>query len=169
MKRKYIKSIVTFIAVIALILPLCPIMPVSAAVIQPSALNGINMERNLNYLVAYTDEYKSSSTGTDDKGIEAVVNSDGIVTAIGGNNNNIPKNGFILSGSSTKKTYIEKNIKVGYAIYLDKEAVTITIIPTGYSPFSSSTIEFNSFNSTRSDNTLIIFNGSSGKKTTATN
>ncbi|HAN20725.1 MAG TPA: hypothetical protein DCP51_03480 [Clostridiales bacterium] len=169
MKSKHLKSIISVFAAAMLLLPLFLLSASSAEVIQPTELNGINIERKLNYLVAYTDDYDSNTTGTDDKGIEAVVNSDGIVTKVEGNNNDIPNGGFVLSGSSNKKTFIKNNIKVGYAMHLDKDNNLVTIIPEGYSPFSSSTMEFNSINSTRYEDTLIIFNGSDGKVTSGTN
>lgn len=169
MKSKHIKTILTFIMIVTLLLPFCTLLPVSAEVMQPTALNGVNSERKLNYLIAYTDAYESDSTGTDDKGTEAIVNSDGVVTSVGGNNNDIPNGGFVISGSSTKKTYIEKNIKVGYQVALNEEAQTILVIPEGYTPFSSSTIEYNAYNTTRYENTLVIFDGSDHKTTTGTN
>lgn len=169
MKSKHLKRIITIIAAISLLLPFCLPTSVSAKIIQPTKLNGINIERKLNFLIAYTDEYDSKSTGTDNKGIEAVVNSKGIVTKIEGNNNEIPNDGFVLSGSSLKKDFIKNSIKEGYQLYLDKDTNTITIIPKGYSPFNSSTIEYNAINSDRSNDTLIIFDGSDGKITTGTN
>ncbi|PKM63344.1 MAG: hypothetical protein CVU97_00805 [Firmicutes bacterium HGW-Firmicutes-21] len=169
MKLKRFISFMTAIIILAMLMSSSVPSLVNAEVIKTTVLNGINAERKLNYLIAYTDEYGSKTTGTDDKGIEAVVNSKGIVTAIGGNNNDIPKGGFVLSGSSTKKTLIEKNIKVGYAIYLDKEALSVTIIADDYNPFYSSTIEYSAINSIRSENTLIIYNGKDGKKSSLTN
>ena len=166
---KTLKFILTLITAMTMLLSLCPYIPVSAEAIQPTELNGVNTERRLNYLIVYTDEYESGSTGTDDKGIEAIVNKDGVVTAVGGNNNNIPNGGFVISGSSTKKTYIEKNIKVGYLVSLDEQDKTIIVIPEGYTPFSSSTIEYNSFNTIRYENTLIIYDGSNGKTSTGSN
>ena len=154
---KTLKFILTLITAMTMLLSLCPYIPVSAEAIQPTELNGVNTERRLNYLIVYTDEYESGSTGTDDKGIEAIVNKDGVVTAV------------VISGSSTKKTYIEKNIKVGYLVSLDEQDKTIIVIPEGYTPFSSSTIEYNSFNTIRYENTLIIYDGSNGKTSTGSN
>ncbi len=169
MKRKFFKPLLSAVIAVMLLVPLCAVFTANAATIEPVKLNGINIERKLNFLVVYTDEYNSGTTNTDDKGIEAVVNSEGRVTAVGGNNNNIPRGGFVISGSSTKKTYIEKNIKVGYGVYLDKDAPSITIVPDDYNPFYSKTIEYNSINTTRYENYLVIFDGKDGRQTTGTN
>jgi uncharacterized lipoprotein YddW (UPF0748 family) len=169
MKRKSIRAILSAAIILMLLIPFFAVFPVSAASIQPVEISGINIERKLNFLVVYTDEYSSGTTKTDDKGIEAVVNSEGKVIAVGGNNNDIPKGGFVISGSSTKKTFIEKNIKVGYGVYLDKDIPAITVIPSDYNPFYSKTIEFTSINTTRYENYIVIYDGKDGKKSTATN
>ena len=171
MKRRLIRQAVSLLAALTLLLPFYASVPLSAGaeVIQPTELSGINTERKLNYLVAYTDKHESKNTGTDDKGIEAVINKDGVVISVGGNNSTIPGGGFVLSGSGTKKTFIEKSIKAGYAVYLDEDESTVTVIPDDYNPFYSSSIELSGVNSTRYENTLIVFNGSGGKTTTGTN
>lgn len=169
MKRNFFKTLLSAVVAVTLLCPMFAVFPVSAADIQPVKLSGINIERKLNFLVVYTDEFSSGSTKTDDKGIEAVINSEGRVISVGGNNNDIPKGGFVISGSSTKKTYIEKNIKVGYGVYLDKDIPAITVVPDDYNPFYSKTIEFTSINTTRYENYLVIYDGKDGRKTTGTN
>lgn len=168
MKKRHFKYFAVAVILLALILPIFISYIAEAATAKSISLNGINIERKLNYLVAYTDEYISNRTKTDDKGIEAVVNSDGIVISVEGNNNEIPHGGFVLSGSGTMKSRI-RNIKVGNAVYLDKEAVAFTVIPEDYNPFYSKTIEYNSINGTRYENTLIVYDGSNGKTASGTN
>jgi hypothetical protein len=58
---------------------------------------------------------------------------------------------------------------VGYGVYLDKDAPSITIVPDDYNPFYSKTIEYNSINTTRYENYLVIFDGKDGRQTTGTN
>jgi len=167
--NKLLKTVISAALAVALFVPFFAVFSADAATVEPVNLSGINIERKFNYLVVYTDEFGSGSTQTDDNGIEAVVNSEGRVISVGGNNNNIPKGGFVISGSSTKKTYIEKNIKVGYGVYLDKDAPAITVVPDDYNPFYAKTIEFTSINTTRFENYLVIYDGKDGRKTTGTN
>lgn len=167
--KKHFKFFVAVFSVIALILPFFSAIPVNAEEIISMQFKGINIQRKSAYLVAYTDDYESNTTKTDDEGIEAIVNEKGIVTEIGGNNNSIPKGGFVLSGSNNKKRFIEDNIKIGYGVYLDKQNSTVTIFPDDYNPFYSSTIEYTSVNTTRYEDTLVIYDGKDGKTASGTN
>ena len=86
---------------------------------------GINVPRSGNSLVIYAGK---ETTGTNTYGSEAVVNKDGIVTAVypyGRCNNEIPAGGVVLSGNGTMHTWIQNNVKVGnyvkikgYAVYV---------------------------------------------------
>lgn len=150
------------IAVIAITILLLPLAVSAESDILTYGLSGIDVERGSNMLVAYT----SGVTGTDGSGTEAVIAADGTVISIGGSNNAVPEGGFVLSGSSIKKAWIEKNIKVGYKVMLDKDSKTITVVPDDMDPFKTVQLEYTGINATRAENTCIIYRG---KPTTETN
>lgn len=75
--------------------------------------SGINVPRSSNSLVIYAGK---ETTGTNTYGSEAVVDQNGIVTAVypyGRGNNRIPDGSVILSGNGTMHTWIQNNVKVG--------------------------------------------------------
>lgn len=88
------------------------------------SFDGINVTRAENKLIIYRNKAES---GTNTWGYEAVVDANGIIISVGGNNNAIPDGGFVISGVGNKKQPIELACKLGYTAVLDETAKTITV------------------------------------------
>lgn len=128
MKNKRIYSLA--LALVMLISALC--LPVSAEItpaVYKSDYNGVNEYRGENKLIIYTPE-KGATTGTNEWGYEAVV-EDGIVVSVGGNDNAIPRGGFVVSGHGKKKDWLKDNIVVGMRASYDTAEKTVTFICDG--------------------------------------
>lgn len=65
-------------------------------------------------LVLYTPEF-GNKTGTNIYGIEAVIEN-GIVTSVGGNDQVIPKNGWVISGHGSASRWISAHLSIGIEI-----------------------------------------------------
>ena len=87
--------------------------------------------RGSNQLVIYTRAY-GDRTNTNEFGAEAIV-KDNVVVALSGADSLIPKDGIVISGHGSAKTWINKNIIVGTKIYINKENNTITAYTTSES------------------------------------
>lgn len=72
--------------------------------------------RGSHHLVAYTSEF-GNTTETNEWGTEAIV-LDGFVTAIGGNNSEIPQTGMVISGNESSSIWINKHLEVGIEVEL---------------------------------------------------
>ena len=83
-----------------------------------------NGTRGENGLVIYN---KSGTTGTNEWGYEALVNAEGRIIQVGGNNNTVPKGGFIISGHGTNADWLSKNAKTGMKASYDKTTKTIVL------------------------------------------
>lgn len=110
--------------------------------------------------VLYTDNY-GKSTGANEYGVEIVVKDDkvsGVYRSAG--DAEIPEGGFVLSIHKSNSKYIIANkIKVG-------EEVTINLSGTDY---NVTTLEYTGTNTTRGEDSLIIYNGKDGKNKSGTN
>lgn len=82
--------------------------------------------RGADELVLYTPNYGEERTGTNQYGVEVVV-EDGIVVESGGNNSLIPANGFVLSGHGTMKDWLLQNTQIGAEVTVDYGAKTVTV------------------------------------------
>ncbi len=80
-------------------------------------INGYNKTRSENALIIYD---QSGTTGTNEWGYEALVNAEGRIIQVGGNNNTVPKGGFVISGHGTSSDWLNKNAKVGMKASYDK-------------------------------------------------
>ena len=91
-----------------------------------SVLNydSINATRAENKLIIYRNK---ETSGTNTWGVEAVVDANGIIVSVGGNNNAIPEGGFVISGVGNKKQPITDACQLGYTAVLDEAAKTVTI------------------------------------------
>lgn len=87
--------------------------------------------RGSNQLVVYTPAY-GNKTNTNEFGAEAIVKNNTVV-ALSGADSLIPKNGVVISGHGSAKTWINKNIIVGTKIYINQETNTITAYTTSES------------------------------------
>lgn len=79
--------------------------------------------RGADQLVVFTPGRET--TGTNAWGIEAVVR-DGVIVAVGGNDNPIPPDGFVLSGHGTAREWLAANARVGSTVELAGNQVIIT-------------------------------------------
>lgn len=86
--------------------------------------DAINATRAENKTIIYRDR---DETKTNTWGVEAVVDANGVIISVGGNNNKIPEGGFVISGVGNKKQPIIDSCIVGYSAVLDETAKTVTI------------------------------------------
>lgn len=89
--------------------------------------------RGADELVVYTPAYAGNTTGTNQYGYEIIV-KDGVVVKMGGNNNEIPANGMVLSGHGISKDWLIQNTQVGakVAVNLETKVVSARIDPSAY-------------------------------------
>ncbi len=118
------KRLAAIILVSALLI-LCIPFSASAATVTITA-SSINRTRYADNLVIYTPSY-GYYTGTNDYGYEVVVDN-GIVTKLGGNNNYIPDNGFVLSGHGTSETWLRENITLGMKVSYNTSSRVVTAV-----------------------------------------
>ena len=151
------------------VLLLCGAMPFSVAAdgyTRPEKwkLNGVNTECRTEFLVAYTGTGK---TGTGEKCTDVKVGADGRVISVGANNADIPKDGFVLSGSGSKARTL-KNLTVGDGLWLDTENLLIVMVPKNYREQATEvTISYTGVNGTRIADSTILYDR--GGTTTGTN
>ncbi len=87
----------------------------------------INAPRNKNTLIVYD---KGESSCTNPYGREVAVNFSGIAVGppvYGKGNMAIPEGGFVLSGHGTESEWMEKHIKKGSKVYVNKKSRYITV------------------------------------------
>ncbi len=84
--------------------------------------------RGPNQLVVYTPLY-GLRTGTNEFGTEAIVVNN-MVVSLNGADSIIPKNGFVISGHGSAKTWITKNIQIGSKVYIDYQNKLIKVFLT---------------------------------------
>ncbi|MBR4799243.1 MAG: family 10 glycosylhydrolase, partial [Clostridia bacterium] len=89
---------------------------------------GINTTRAENTLIIYRGK---PSTGTNTWGYEVVCDKEGTVISVGGNNNDIPEGGFVLSAIGTYKQPLINAAEVGMKVTLFESEKKFYI---GYSP-----------------------------------
>lgn len=89
--------------------------------------DGINVTRAQDKLIIYRNK---ATSGTNTWGSEAVVDANGMIISVGGNNNEIPEGGYVISGVGVKKALVESTCKLGYGATLNETEKTITIAYT---------------------------------------
>lgn len=67
--------------------------------------------RGTNQFVVYSSEF-GARTGTNEWGVEAVVDN-GLIVSVGGNDHRIPENGYVLSAHGTATSWFSRVIQVG--------------------------------------------------------
>ena len=87
-------------------------------------INGVDCERNENTVIVYNG-WQGTSTGTNDFGVEIVVQS-GVVTNIfrGKGNNFVPPDGFIISAHGTAAENFA-NVQIGDEIVFDEDYINV--------------------------------------------
>ncbi len=90
---------------------------------------GVNFPgyRGAGQLVIYYPEF-NFTTGTNEFGTEAVVEN-GVVVKLTGADSIIPKNGFVVSGHGSSKTWIKNNLKVGTNVLIEGNTIIAYTTP----------------------------------------
>ena len=104
--------------------------------------DAINATRAENKLIIYRDR---EETKTNTWGVEAVVDANGVIVSVGGNNNKIPQGGFVISGVGNKKQPITDSCILGYSAILDENAKTITVSYTKENAYNSYELKWKDF------------------------
>ena len=146
-----------------------PLIIVSASAAKPVTITADAVDpiaRESGVLVIYTPSF-GASTGTNDWGVEVVVEDNKAVSIVRKGNNKIPKNGFVLSGhdensgdaSRDKGKWLEANVKVGsYVYYNPAGVITISDTEIAENAFYSFEKDFSAVNATRGENMTVIYN-----------
>lgn len=89
--------------------------------------------RGPNQIIIYDSSY-NETTGTNPYGYEIAVNSEGNITAAGGNDSEIPEGGYIISGHGDKISWLQKYALLGAKVILntDKKEIIIIMTPESY-------------------------------------
>ncbi len=119
MKRNL--SLLLLVCMLAALLPLS----VSAGTIYKKPVSVVNGTRYTDYLVVY-NKYYGATTGTNVYGFEVVVENSRVVS-VGGNDNAIPQNGFVVSGHGTMKDWLMDYAEVGMKCTYTESYVTFEI------------------------------------------
>lgn len=128
-------------------------------------VDGINTYREANTLILYRG---IGTTDSNPWGYEVMVDKNNRVISVGGNNNTIPKDGFVLSGHGVNATFLKENIQIGDQVFFIEESMIISIGENEPSPFYSTTMNFNGVNIYRAADYAVIYIPSAGE-TTGTN
>lgn len=106
-------------------------------------------------VVVFTSDY-GETTGTDDRYYEITIEN-GTVTAVGGNDSDIPEAGFVLAARGENYKTILAEVAVGDCVILDTDSRRFGIIGDDYDPFYSAVISFDGYNRIRNADTIIIY------------
>ncbi|MBN1475507.1 hypothetical protein JXA47_02020, partial [Candidatus Sumerlaeota bacterium] len=85
--------------------------------------------RGRNEMVIYTPAYGHPSTGTNEWGIEAVVENGLVVSVDTAGDSPIPADGFIVSGHLESHRWIQANLRPGMGVEYDEDEVRVASIP----------------------------------------
>ncbi|MDD4125242.1 MAG: family 10 glycosylhydrolase [Eubacteriales bacterium] len=130
-------------------------------------VGGINVYPKTGTVTVYTDEYGATCGGKDSYNALEIVVSEGRVVSVGGVDNAIPEGGFVamVRGSGLTTEIEALSLGEGDTVIFDEFNMEILFINENYSPFYSDTISFDRYNSTRTENTIIIYNSGATTKT----
>ena len=134
----------------------------SAAAITKRA-DGMNTTRESGTLIIYTPAM-GATTGTNEWGYEAVIENDRC-TKLGGGNNAIPANGFVLSGHDEDEggkqmgKWIKDNVHLGDYVYYNANGdVTVSDSPIEAEAYYEVSTKINGVNVTRNENFMVVYN-----------
>lgn len=121
-KMKTLSLFLTFVLLLG-ILPFNILKANAATYTVSTQIDGINISRNTNYTVVYNRLGRTTNTNV--YGYEVVV-TEGVVTAIGGNNSLIPNvtGSFVVSGHGTAIEWLKKNVVIGMKASYTSSLVT---------------------------------------------
>lgn len=154
--------------VCTLLVTLILLLPVSFTVNAESGENTIkyssyNLKLFASGIAVYDSNY-GTSTNTDDRYFEITV-ADGCVTSVGGFNSAIPDNGYVIAARGDNYKEQLNAVKVGDYCIIDRISSQVLILGEDYNPFYEKTISFDKYNSTRTTNTIVIYNKGETTKT----
>ncbi|MBO5908727.1 MAG: family 10 glycosylhydrolase [Clostridia bacterium] len=107
--------------------------------------------------ITVLDSEYGKSTETGEEYYEVVVEN-GCVASVGGNNNSISENGYVIAAKGERYKNKLKDIQKGDYCIIDFENSVILIAVENYNPFFEKTIKFDKYNGTRTANTIVIYN-----------
>jgi len=89
--------------------------------------------RGTDQLIIYDNSY-GAATGTNPWGYEVVVNTEGKVTQVGGNNSTIPAGGYVISGHGAKASWLSEHAAIGstFKLLADKKQALFLFTPESY-------------------------------------
>ncbi len=155
------------LAVLIAILCIFPLCLFSASASTRTLIaSGFNVERGSGDLIIYTSEY-GETTRTNDYGYEIVV-VDNIITKFGATGNNeIPENGFVISGHDHENEgrsnaywlsrYVEY-LNLRYAYYLPDGTLTFSSEALDVGMFYTVEKEYTKYNGPRDAETIVVYN-----------
>jgi uncharacterized lipoprotein YddW (UPF0748 family) len=94
------------------------------AAIDPGRDSEFPGGRERDQLIICTPEGGHDTTGTDVLGDEAIVVG-GVVVHLGGNDSEIPENGYVVSGNGSARNWIVRNLSPGTAVAHDDDSIWI--------------------------------------------
>ncbi len=111
-------------------------------------------------IVVYNREYGEKFEKNGNYEIFVVAVEDGKVVSVSSDNAPIPENGYVAvaRGTSLVKEIKTLGIKTGDTVVFSEKAMEMIFVSENYSPFYSRTINFDKYNSTRTDSTIVIYN-----------
>ena len=124
-----LKRIIGALLVALMLLSIFPFAVIADTSVTQS-FNGFDTVRRTNYLVIYTPSF-GYYTGTNTYGTEVVV-EDGRVISVGGNNSQIPANGFVVSGHGTMRDWLTENVTIGMKVSYSSYDYTVTFTTDAY-------------------------------------
>ena len=165
-----IKRILSTLSLICFLVTTLTIPVLGASETSMYHIDSINGTRWQDYLCVYQDR---EHTGQNQWGYNIVVSSEGIVTAKipSGNNQGqnlaIPKGGMVVSGTGDVAKEMYNSAKIGGKCLFDEYSMRVYFSEGEINPFYTETIRITGYNSTRWEDTVIIYNHSG--QTTGTN
>lgn len=88
--------------------------------------------------VLYTyDADGDNTTGTNEDAFEVVIDSQGVITSVGGYNGTVPEGGYIVAASGTKQEYLKSHCSVGGKAVVDPVTGCILFESDGTADVSS--------------------------------
>jgi len=154
--------------VLALIM-MVQLVPVYASAAEPSLeIGGVDVLPKTDQVTLLTPAYSKPDTGMSGSNIMEIVVSADTITSVDTVGSTIPEDGYVLviRGGELIKKVKESNPKTGDRIMVSSDLKSFAVLNDSYDPFYEVTISFNAFNSTRTENTIIIYDSG---KTSGTN
>lgn len=94
---------------------------------QTVNVSGTNIARPADGCILYNGDHTADTTGTDSTGIELVVDKNGVIVSLGGNDNAIPEDGFVLSFGSKRADEIKDLAVSGVKVALNATGSKATL------------------------------------------